>query len=116
MRIVIAVPVMNQPEVTQKFLTTLRENEGSQKFPLLIIDNGSEPDVRSWLIGLRDGDVVIRNFENKGVMPALNQAYQVLKHTTDFIFYTHNDVLIHEKGWDDKLVRILEQENKPVHG
>lgn len=108
MKITVVVPVMNQPEVTQQFLNKLRETEGSQKFPLLIIDNGSTPPVRDWLIGLREGDFVIRNEENVGVMPAQNQAWQMLKKSTDFIFYTHNDVLIHEQGWDDKLVRILE--------
>lgn len=116
MNITIAVPIMNQPEVTQQFLDKLRETEGLAKFPLLIIDNGSEPDVRSWLIGLREGDLVIRNHENVGVMPALNQAWQVLKNTTDFIFYIHNDVLIYEQNWSDKLIRILEEVNKPVHG
>lgn len=107
---------MNQPELTQQFLNKLRDVEGEAKFPLIIIDNGSEPDVRSSLIGLREKDVVIRNHENKGVMPALNQAWQISKHDYDFIVYLHNDVLIHEKGWDDKLVRILSQMNQPVHG
>lgn len=109
MRLTVAVPVMNQPELTQKFLDTLRENEGEAKLPLLIVDNGSTPPVRDWLIGLRDGDFVIHNQENVGVMPALNQAWQVLKDNSDYIFYTHNDVLIHEKGWDDKIVDLLEK-------
>lgn len=106
-KIAVVVPVLNQQELTQKFLDKLRESEGEAKLPLVIVDNGSNPPVREWLIGLRDGDFVIRNGENEGVMPALNQAWRVLKDSFDYIFYTHNDVLIHEKGWDDKLVRIL---------
>ena len=108
MRFAVVVPVLNQKELTQQFLDKLRENEGDYKPPLVIVDNGSSEPVRDWLIGLREGDLVIRNDENIGVMPALNQAWQVLKNTTDFIFYTHNDVLLHEKGWDDKINRILE--------
>lgn len=116
MRITVVVPVMNQKELTQQFLDKLRETEGGAKFPLIVVDNGSDEPVRDWLIGLRDGDLVIRNDENVGVMPALNQAWRVLRQTTDYIFYTHNDVMLFERGWDDKLVRILEKEGEPVNG
>lgn len=108
MRITVAVLVLNQQEMTQQFLNKLRETEGSSKFPLLIVDNGSNPPVRDWLQGLRKGDNVIRNDENVGVMPGMNQAWQVLKDSTDYIFFIHNDVLIFEKNWDDKLLRVLE--------
>lgn len=108
MRITIVTAVLNQKEMTQQFLDKLRETEGSNKFPLLIVDNGSTEPVRDWLKGLRDGDLVIRNGENEGVVKAYNQAWTVLKDTTDYIFYIHNDVLIHEQNWSDKIVRILE--------
>lgn len=117
MRITVVVPILNQQAVSQEFLDTLRASEGEAKLPLLIVDNGSNPPVRDWLKGLRDQDLVIRNEENVGVMPALNQAYDVAKRYSDFIFYTHNDVMIYEKGWDEKLVRILsEQQNIGVAG
>lgn len=112
MRITVVVPVMNQKELTQQFLDKLRETEGGNKFPLVVVDNGSDEPVRDWLKGLREGDLVIRNDTNVGVMPALNQAWRVLKDVTDYIFYTHNDVLIHEQNWSDKLVRVLAEENK----
>lgn len=108
MNITVAILVLNQQELTQRCLNTLRENEGSAKLPILIVDNGSIPPVRDWLKGLREGDNVIRNDENVGVMPGQNQAWTVLKNSTDYIFYLHNDVLIHEKNWDDKLLRVLE--------
>lgn len=109
MNIIVAVPVLNQKEVTQNFLNKFRETEKS-KLPLILIDNGSNPPTRDWLIGLRDGDIVIRNEENAGVLRALNQAWSVAK-DYDYIFYTHNDVLLHEVGWDEKLIRILTDEN-----
>ncbi len=108
MKITIATLVLNQKEVTQQFLDTLRQNEGEEKIPLLIIDNGSTPPVRDWLKGLREDDFVIRNGENIGVLPAMNQAYQFLKNHTDFIFFVHNDVMINEKDWSGKIKRILE--------
>lgn len=112
-RITVVVPVLNQQELTQNFLNKLRETEGEAKLPLLIIDNGSDVPVRDYLQGLREGDFVIRNDENVGVLKALNQAWQFLKNSTDYIFYIHNDVLIHEKGWDDKLMRVLFQNEYP---
>lgn len=108
MKIAVVVPVINQQELTQKFLDKLRENEGSQKFSLIVVDNGSVPPVRDWLKGLREGDMVIRNEDNAGLLQSLNQTYSVLKNSVDYIFYTHNDVFIHEQGWDDKLIRVLE--------
>lgn len=107
MRIHVAVLVLNQKVLTQTFLDTLRANEGEAKLPLLIIDNGSTEPVRDWLTGLREGDFVIRNEENRGVMPGLNQAHTFLKDISDYIFFPHNDVMIYEKGWDDKLIRLL---------
>lgn len=112
MNLIVGVPILNQPEVSQKFLDTLRDNEGESKPPIYIVDNGSDPYVRSWLLGLREGDQVIRNGENEGVVKALNQIYALASKTgADYIFYTHNDVMVYEKGWDDKIARILEQEN-----
>lgn len=117
MNITIVLPVMNQEEVTQQCLDHLRSHEGTAKLPVLIVDNGSRRPVREWIVGLRDGDFVIRNEENVGVLPALNQAWQVLKNTTDYIFFTHNDMMMYEQNWDDKLVRVLtEKDAQRVHG
>lgn len=112
MKITVGVPILNQQEVSQKFLDTLRDNEGKSYFPIVIVDNGSDPYLRSWLLGLREGDEVIRNGENEGVVKALNQIWTVASQRgADYIFFTHNDVLIFEKGWDDKIISILEKEN-----
>lgn len=109
MNITVAVLVMNQAEITQQFLDQMRKTEGDTKLPMLIVDNGSNPPVRDWLIGLRDNDLVVRNEQNVGVMPAMNQAHQVLRRSADYIFFIHNDVLIYEDGWAGKLVRILSE-------
>jgi GT2 family glycosyltransferase len=109
MKIAMCVPVMNQAEVTQQWLDSFRNTEQSKDIPLILIDNGSQPQVRDWLIGLRDGDVVVRNDNNVGVLPALNQGWRIGKDLgADYIFYTHNDVLMFEQGWDTKLHRLLE--------
>ena len=114
MKFTIAVPVMNQPEVTQQWLDSFK-NTQKEDNQYLIVDNGSNPAVRDWLIGLTTDDLVIRNGENFGVLKSLNQAWQVLKDTdTDYIFYTHNDVMMYEQDWDEKLRRILQHENNRI--
>lgn len=112
MNLVVGVPILNQKEVSQQFLDTLKENR-SEKTPLVIVDNGSEPELRDWLVGLEDQDFVIRNAENEGVLKSLNQIYRIASTVYDanYIFYTHNDVMIYEKGWETKIKRIIEAEN-----
>lgn len=106
MKIGVCILILNQQEMTQKFFNLLRENE-LEKLPYCIIDNGSKPPVRSWLMGLQERDDVIRNPKNVGVMPGLNQGFQYFKNAVDYIFYIHNDVMLYERGWDAKLMRIL---------
>lgn len=107
MNITTVLLVLNQPKVTQECLDAIRKTESGNRFPIVIIDNGSTPPVREWLLGLREGDMVIRNESNAGVMPAMNQAWRVLKDVTDYIFFPHNDLIMYEVNWNDKLTRVL---------
>lgn len=107
MKITIGIPVMNQEEETRKCLELLLENT-TKIDELIIIDNGSVRPVEEVLSKLENpifNNVkvvsVIRNAENVGVRPALNQIWE--NATGDVIVYTHNDVQFYEKGWDDKL-------------
>lgn len=108
MNLAVGVPILNQQVITQQFVEQLRSTqEGS--VPLVIVDNGSDIFVREWLVGLEEGDMVIRNDENAGVVKALNQIYQYCKNWADYIFYTHNDVMVYEQGWNKKIERILSE-------
>lgn len=112
MKLITGVPIMNQQQVTQEFLKTLRENQTGE-CPLILVDNGSKPPLREWLIGLNEQDIVIRNEENEGLVTALNQIWHVARDLqADYIFYTHNDVMVYESGWDDKIKRLIAEENK----
>lgn len=112
MKLVVGVPVMNQQEVTQNFLKLLRENQDGE-CPVIFVDNGSKPKLRDWIIGLESQDFVIRNEENVGLLQAVNQIYKIAKdYQADYVFYTHNDVMIYEKGWNKKIERIINQANE----
>lgn len=107
MKLAIVVPVLNQREVTQESLDSFKKTQHEDN-QYIIVDNGSTEPVRDWLIGLTTDDFVIRNDENAGVLLSLNQAWQFLKGSdVDYIFYTHNDVIMYEQNWDLKVKEIL---------
>ncbi|MBG9736810.1 glycosyltransferase family 2 protein [Paenibacillus alvei] len=98
----IAILVLNQMDMTRQCIQTIRAHS-SQHVPILIIDNGSDPAYQEELRGL--GDYYLRNETNIGVIPAMNQAWQLLD--TPYIMYLHNDLFILEPHFDAKINRIL---------
>ncbi len=105
-KITIGVPVLNQEIQTKKFLKLLQEH--THKIDeIIIIDNGSDKEFTSSLHSFNlDSDIinkikVIRNDNNIGVRPALNQIWEESK--GDIILFTHNDVEIYTNGWDDMI-------------
>ncbi|MFW5435053.1 glycosyltransferase family 2 protein [Paenibacillus apiarius] len=98
----IVIPVMNQMEVTRECIAHIRSHSCGQ-LPILIVDNGSRAEYMDELRSL--SDYYIRNEENIGVIPAMDQAWQVLD--TPYIMYLHNDLFILEPEFDVRVNRIL---------
>ena len=105
MKISVSIPVLNQPESTQKTLDSLKSKQ-SKEIQYIIVDNGSTPPVRDWLIGLSGDDIVIRNEQNVGLPKALNQA--MIVSDTDYTFFTHSDIEMFEQDWDLKIEQAIE--------
>lgn len=101
----ICLPTLNQAKSTQATLESFKNTQAIEH-RYIIVDNGSTPPVRDWLLGLTGDDIVIRNSENVGLPKAMNQARKVSD--ADFILYTHTDVLMYEQDWDTKITKILE--------
>lgn len=113
MKLAIVIPVINQHEITNEVLKSFKETQSNYDNLYIIVDNGSQQSVREWIIGLTGNDIVIRNDVNVGLVKALNQSWQLVKNTDiDYVLFTHNDVMMYEKGWDSKLLGILENENR----
>jgi GT2 family glycosyltransferase len=109
MRFCIGIPALNQKETTQKCLNLIRQRTPAG-VQIIIVDNGSNPPVRDWLIGLQNDDQVIRNQQNVGLTKALNQIYRIaVGFENEWIINIHNDVYIYEDGWVEKLDRILRE-------
>jgi GT2 family glycosyltransferase len=116
MKFSLAIPVLNQKE---EILETLNSYYSLAKYPedipLILIDNGSNPTVASWIFQFTKNFplvklIVHRNAENIGVTKSLNQIWELSKGNcckSDFIFYSHSDVIMQEQDWDVKLLKYL---------
>jgi GT2 family glycosyltransferase len=68
---------------------------------IAVIDNGSDPPIASerWI----PTDVrVVRNRQNIGCYPLFAQGLE-LGRTYDVIAFLHSDLIVHERGWDDRI-------------
>ena len=98
----IIVPVYNQIEITRECIQALL-NHTSVPSEIIIIDNGSEPDLTLPFTGFIDTKI-IRNDLNTGFPAAVNQGVKEAK--GDVIILLNNDVIV-TPGWDEKLISTL---------
>lgn len=110
MKLALCIPVINHQIETEQCIKSFKDNvDNWQDIELLIIDNGSEIPATEWGIEGVDERSILRNEKNVGVLPALQQAYEYFKYSeVEYIFFTHNDVTMFEKGWDTKIIKTLE--------
>jgi GT2 family glycosyltransferase len=96
--IAVAIAFVDQEAVTRRCLERLGEmTEG--ELELILVDNGSTVPYPGPLDFARVHH--LRNETNLGFLTGLRQALDVVE--SPLLVHTHNDVLIHEKGWDRRL-------------
>ena len=102
--IAVAIPFIDQPEITQRCLEVLVENSRGD-LELILVDNGSKEKLKKippvW------GSHYIRNETNQGVLTSLKQALEVTN--SKILLHMHNDVLIWEPGWDLRIEETFKQ-------
>jgi GT2 family glycosyltransferase/predicted SAM-dependent methyltransferase len=117
----IVIPAWNQQEMTDECIASVIEN--TQKFELIVVDNGSDPPIelgegwlnvtcfgsagREYISGGTSGNraLVLRNDENLGFPAAVNQGIRAAK--GDVIVLLNNDVIV-TPGWSERLLTHLE--------
>jgi len=107
LKISVIIPVIGEHDLTEKCIDHLFQHSiNAPDFNILIIDNGSEVPVVEALAGplALPNVFVLRNEENVGLYPALEQGYNYFK-DTDIYFFTHNDLFVQELGWDNIIRR-----------
>lgn len=105
----IIIPVWNLKGYTRQCVESIIRNTG-YPYRLIIIDNGSEPETKEYLEGLRNdprlpGYVLIRNEENLGYTRATNQGLEISD--AEYVCLHNNDTIV-MKGWLEEMVKVAE--------
>jgi len=108
----IIIAVWNQLGYTKLAVDFLLKNSAEIPFELIIVDNGSRPDVKSYFDSIRDRVSLqyIRNEANLGPIRAINQGLKAAKF--DIAVVIHNDVLVLDNRWLQKISSAMEREPK----
>lgn len=86
----------------------LKNTKGS--FEIIVVDNGSRPDVRAYFDSLKGGAAInyIRNEKNLGPIKAINQGIAAAKY--GYVAVMHNDVVIFENDWLGKIMSVMDND------
>ena len=103
------IAVWNQLCYTKLTVESILENT-ALPVELVIVDNGSRPEVRSYFDSLKGNVKVnyIRNEENVGPIRAINQGFSAASY--EYVGVIHNDVIILEKGWLEKIKSVMDKD------
>ena len=106
----IIMVVWNQIGYTKLAVNYILKNSPPSTFELIIVDNGSRPNVKEYFDSMRDKVNInyIRNEENLGPIRGINQGIRAAKH--DYIAVIHTDVLILESGWLEKITSVMNED------
>jgi GT2 family glycosyltransferase len=89
-RLTIATVTKNCLEYTKLFVDSLNR-WGDIPYQLIVVDNNSDDGTKSWLSGLRNGEVIINRL-NRGFGPGNNQAFKLSN--TEYFLGLNNDTVI----------------------
>lgn len=105
----IIIAVWNQLAYTKLAIESILKNT-DVPFELMIVDNGSRHDVKAYFDSLKASVDInyIRNEENLGPIRAINQGIKAAKY--DYVCAIHNDVIILERGWLEKIISAMEKD------
>ena len=108
----IIMAVWNQLSYTKLAVESILKNAGKVPFELIIVDNGSRPDVKIYFDSIKNKVDInyIRNETNLGPIRAINQGIRLAKHS--YVMVIHNDVIILESGWLDKIIAVMESDHR----
>ena len=89
-------------DYTEKFVESIRENT-SLSYELIIVDNGSLPEIQKWVETIADKTVIFK--ENQGFSKGFNAGINVSE--GKYLMMANNDTEF-PPGWDLKLVETME--------
>jgi GT2 family glycosyltransferase len=102
----IIVPVFNQFHFTQACLASLQEHQGTERFEVIVVDDGST-DGTAEAVPCIPGIVFLRNETNSGFIAACNRGAE--KARGKYLLFLNNDTLV-RTGWLSALVDTFSRE------
>ncbi len=107
----VVIVVWNQLCYTKLCVESILKNTKTP-FELVIVDNGSRPDVKEYFDSLKSGVDIryLRNDENLGPIRGINQGLKASRY--GYVAVIHNDVLILEEDWLGKIISVMEKDLK----
>ena len=105
----IVMVVWNQLCYTKLAIESILKNT-RLPLELVIVDNGSRPDVKDYFNSLKDKIDLnyIRNDKNLGSIVAINQGMKAA--SRGYIAVIHNDAIILEDGWLEKIQSVMDND------
>lgn len=91
----IVIPVFNQFLFTQACLASLQEQQGRERFEVIVVDDGST-DATAESVQRIPGIVYLRNAENSGFIACCNRGAE--KARGEYLVFLNNDTLV-RKDW-----------------
>jgi len=102
----IIIPVFNQLRFTQACLASLQENQGTERFEVIVVDDCST-DGTAEAVALIPGVVYVRNGTNSGFIASCNRGGE--KARGQYLVFLNNDTLVRD-DWLSALVRTFAEE------
>lgn len=110
MKLSVVVPFIDQWDFTEKCLRSIVSNKKHwTDTEVIALDNGSDSQYDEELQEL-GVDRIVRNADNVGVLETFRQGLKEAK--GDIVAFFHSDVLIHEPGFDDRIIKAFEDDPK----
>jgi len=105
----VIIAVWNQLGYTKLTVESILKNT-KPPFELVIVDNGSKPNVKAYFDSLKGAaDITyIRNEKNLGPIRAINQGMSSARY--NYLAVMHNDVVIFEDDWFGKIRSAMEKD------
>jgi len=102
----LVIPFIDTWVVTKRCLEKVAENTTGDT-EIVLIDNGSEKSYKDEADAiLKDLNLVyVFNNKNIGVLPTFKQGLE--KSSGEIVCFMHNDVLLQERGWDEKVAGVF---------
>ena len=105
----IILAVWNQLCYTKLAVDSILKNTDSP-FELIVVDNGSKPNIKNYFDSLKGAVDMkyVRNETNLGPIKAISQGIKAAKY--GYIMVIHNDVIILENGWLNKITSLMDSD------